>query len=176
MSTVSKRYALALFQLAKEQNQIDLIEEELRAVKQVTSDTPELLALLNSPKLSLDKKKELIKEIFSACTPYVQNTLMLLMDQHREGEIANMAADFVALTNEEKGIAEATVQSIRPLTENEIGGISKAFAPKVGKTSLEIKNQVNPDLLGGVKIRIGNRIFDGSLQGKLERLKRELIS
>lgn len=176
MSTVSKRYALALFDLAKEQNQLETIVEELRVVKQVMADTPELLALLKSPKLSKEQKKAFVKEIFSASTPYVQNTLMLLVDRHREGEIANMASDFIELTNEEKGIAEATVQSIRPLTEEEAAGISKAFAPKVGKTSLEIKNQVNTDLLGGVKIRIGNRIFDGSLQGKLERLKRELIS
>ncbi|MET3699006.1 ATP synthase F1 subcomplex delta subunit [Bacillus oleivorans] len=176
MSTVSKRYALALFQLAQEQNLVDTIESELRAVKQAIADTPELLGLLNNPKFSVEKKKEFVKEIFSACTPYVQHTIMLLVDRHRENEIANMASDFVALTNEEKGIAEATVQSIRPLTTDEADGISHAFAAKVGKRSLEITNEVNTDLLGGLKIRIGNLIFDGSLQGKLERLKRELIS
>ncbi|GAA0319935.1 F0F1 ATP synthase subunit delta [Bacillus carboniphilus] len=176
MSTVSKRYALALFQLAKEQNQVDVVGEELRVVKQVVAETPELLALLNSPKLSLDRKKALVQEIFSACTPYVQNTLMLLVDRHRETEMANVAIDYVSLANDEKGIAEATVQSVRPLKDDEKAAISSVFAQKVGKNALEITNQVNADLLGGLKIRIGNRIFDGSLQGKLERLKRELIS
>ena len=176
MSTVSKRYALALFQLAQEQNQLDTVEAELRAVKQAFTDTPEILALLKNPKLSLEKKKEVVKEIFAAFTPYVQHTLMLLVDRHRENEIVHMASDFVALTNEEKGIAEATVQSVRPLTTDEAEGISNVFAPKVGKKSLDIRNEVDSDLLGGLKIRIGNIIFDGSLQGKLERLKRELIS
>ncbi|HWO78104.1 MAG TPA: F0F1 ATP synthase subunit delta [Bacillus sp. (in: firmicutes)] len=176
MSTVSKRYALALFQLAQEQNLIDTIESELRAVKQAITDTPELLALLKNPRLSLEKKKELVKQIFTDCTPFVQHTLMLLVDRHRENEIVNMASDFVALTNEAKGTAEATVQSVRPLTTDEADGISNAFAPKVGKKTLEITNEVDTDLLGGLKIRIGNIIFDGSLQGKLERLKRELIS
>jgi len=101
---------------------------------------------------------------------------MLLCDAHREEEMEAVAASFIELVNEERGIAEATVYSIRPLTASESEAISSAFAKKVGKTSLNIENVIDSNILGGVRVRIGNRIFDGSLQGKLNRLKRELIS
>lgn len=74
-----------------------------------------------------------------------------------------------------KGIADAKVYTVRPLTEAEKEALSVSFAAKVGKKSLRIDNIVDTNLLGGIKLRIGNRIFDGSLRGKLERLERQLL-
>ncbi len=176
MSAVAKRYALALFQLAKENNQLDQYENELREVKKALADNDDFKNLLKLPKLPSEKKKEILKEVFSKTSTYVLNTLMLLCDAHREEEMEAVAASFIELVNEERGIAEAVVYSIRPLTASESEAISSAFAKKVGKTSLNIENVIDSNILGGVKVRIGNRIFDGSLQGKLNRLKRDLIS
>ncbi|PKR83206.1 F0F1 ATP synthase subunit delta [Heyndrickxia camelliae] len=176
MSAVAKRYALALFQLAKENNQLDQYENELREVKKALADNDNFKNLLKLPKLPSEKKKEILKEVFSKTSTYVLNTLMLLCDAHREEEMEAVAASFIELVNEERGIAEAVVYSIRPLTASESEAISSAFAKKVGKTSLNIENVIDSNILGGVKVRIGNRIFDGSLQGKLNRLKRDLIS
>ncbi|MFD2446773.1 F0F1 ATP synthase subunit delta [Bacillus sp. CGMCC 1.16607] len=174
-STVAKRYALALFQLSKENNLLDQMEEELRVVKEVLTHSSDLTAVLKSPKVSIAKKKEIIKESFSQVNSFVLNTLMILIDRHREDQIADVVNYFVELSNEERGIAEATVYSIRPLTEAEQEGLSATFAAKVGKKSLRIENIVDSELLGGIKLRIGNRIFDGSLRGKLERLERKLL-
>lgn len=175
-NAVAKRYALALFQLAKENNHLDQYETELRAVKKALSENPDFKSLLKSPKLSTDKKKGLLKEIFSGTSVHVLNTLMLLSDSHRENEMEEVAQSFIDLANSERGIAEATVYSTRPLTASESEAISSAFAKKVGRVSLNIENIIDTNLLGGVKVRIGNRIFDGSLRGKLERLERNLIS
>ncbi|PLR76795.1 F0F1 ATP synthase subunit delta [Bacillus sp. V3-13] len=174
-STVAKRYALALFQLAKEQQLLDQMEQELRVVKDVFSHNQDLNAVLKSPKLPVEKKKEIIKETFSTANTYVLNTLMLLIDRHREDHVADVANYFIGLANDERGIAEAKVYSVRPLTEEEREAISSSFAAKVGKKSLQIENIVDSNLLGGIKLRIGNRIFDGSLKGKLERLERQLL-
>ena len=87
-----------------------------------------------------------------------------------------MAADFVELVNDEQSVAEAKVYTIRPLTEEERAGVSSVFAAKVGKKSLKIENIVDRDLIGGMKLRIGNRIFDGSISGKLNRLERQLLT
>jgi F-type H+-transporting ATPase subunit delta len=174
-STVAKRYALALFQLAKEHQLLDQLEQELRVVKEVVTQNKDLNAVLKSPKLSIEKKKEILKEAFSSVNPYVLNTLMILIDRHREDYIADMADHFIQLANDERGIAEAKVYSVRPLTEAEREALSSAFASKVGKQSLRIENIVDSNLLGGIKLRIGNRIFDGSLRGKLERLERQLL-
>lgn len=174
-SGVAKRYATALFQLSKEHQLLDQMEAELSVVKEVVANNVELNSVLKSPKLPVSKKKEILKEAFGSCNTYVLNTLMLLIDRHREDNIAEVADEFIQLANEDRGIAEAKVYTIRPLTTDESAALSSSFAAKVGKKSLRINNIVDSNLLGGVKIRIGNRIFDGSLSGKLERLERQLL-
>jgi F-type H+-transporting ATPase subunit delta len=175
-SLVAKRYALALLQIAKEQQLLDVFEEELRVVKEVVQYNPELKAVLNSSKLSIEKKKEIIKAAFTSVNVNVLNTLLILIDRHREDQIVNVANEFLALSNDEKGIAEADVYSTRALTDEERDAISNVFAAKIGKKSLKIENIVDSSLLGGIKLRIGNRIYDGSLRGKLDRLERKLLS
>lgn len=174
-SMVARRYALALFQLVKEQELIDTVEEELRVVKEVFFGNEDLRAVLESPKISREKKKEILSSAFASVNPLVLNTLMLLVDRHRENEIMDVASEFSELANEERGIEAANVYSVRPLTDEERNALSVSFAKKIGKKSLQIENFVESDLLGGIKVRIGNRIFDGSLRGKLDRLERTLL-
>jgi F-type H+-transporting ATPase subunit delta len=175
-SIVAKRYALALLNIAKEKDSLGVIQEELRVVKEVVQYNPELKAILNSSKLSIAKKKEIIKNAFTSVNVNVLNTLLILIDRHREDQIVNLANEFLELANEEMGIAEAEVYSTRALTDAEREAISTVFAAKIGKKSLKIENIVDSNLLGGVRLRIGNRIYDGSLRGKLDRLERKLLS
>lgn len=174
-SMVARRYALALFQLVKEQGLIDTVEEELRVVKEVFFVNEDFRAVLESPKISREKKKEILSSAFASVNPLVLNTLMLLADRHRENEIMDVAIEFSELANEARGIEAANVYSVRPLTDDERTALSVSFAKKIGKKSLQIENIVDSDLLGGIKVRIGNRIFDGSLRGKLDRLERTLL-
>ena len=174
-STAAKRYALALFQLAQKHNQLTSVEEDLREVKVVFKENRELQALLASPKLSLDRKKELIRELFGQANPLVVNTLQVLIDRKRINETVAVATEFATLSNEAQGIAEAKVFSTRPLTDTERADISSAFAQKVGKQSLRIENVIDPSLIGGIRLQIGNRIFDSSVSAKLDRLKKQLI-
>ena len=175
-SMVAKRYALALFQIAKETQALGVIEEELRVVKEVVQYNPELKNILNSSKLSIEEKKEIIKLSFATVNVNVLNTMLILIDRHREDQVVDVANEFLELANDEMGIAEADVYSTRVLTEEERAAISAVFAEKIGKKSLKIENIVDSNLLGGIKLRIGNRIYDGSLRGKLDRLERKLLS
>lgn len=172
---VAKRYALALFQIAKENGQIDQLEEEIRVVKTLITSSPEWNQFLKSPSISLEKKKELVKTAFVSVSQHVQNLLMLLIDRHREDIIPSICDYFIDSVNELKGIADAKVYSVRPLSSDEKNAISATFAAKVGKISLNIDNIVDSNLLGGIKVRIGNQIFDGSLKGKLDRLQKQLL-
>ena len=174
-SMVAKRYALALFQIAKEQNLLDRMEEELRVVKEVFTYSSDLKAVLKSPSLETAQKKKILTMSFASLNQYVVNTLLLLIDRHREDELVAVADEFIELANEERGIAEAEVYTTRPLTEDERKAFSSVFAAKVGKKALRIENFVDTDLLGGVRLRIGNRIYDGSLRGKLDHLERKLL-
>jgi len=175
-SAVGSRYALALFQLAKEHNLLDQLEDELRVVREVVSQNTDLNLVLKSKKLLINEKKQLITNAFSAVNPYVLNTLLILIDRHREGHLIQMVDDFIQLANDERGIAEAKVTTTRPLTETESEVLASTFAAKVGKKTLRIENTVDSNLLGGIKVQIGNRIYDGSLKGKLERLEHQLLS
>ena len=174
-SIVAKRYALALFQIANEKQLLDQMELELRTVREVTLNNDDFKALLKTPKISMENKKQMIRTIFAGISEDVQNTIIILMERHREEEIAAVADHFITLANEAKGTADAIVYSARELTSEEAASISTTFASSIGKNSLRMNNIVDKNLIGGVKIQIGNRIYDGSVRGKLDRLERKLL-
>ena len=175
-SIVAKRYAVALFEIAKEKNNLDAMAEEIRVVKEVFSSNEELNAFLKQPKILLQQKQQVLSGALAGVSQYIKNTIMLMIERHRTDEIAHMAEEFVGLCNEHKSVAEATVYTTRPITDAEREAISSVFAPKVGKNTLRIENIVDRDIIGGMKLRIGNRIFDGTVIGKLNRLERQLLS
>lgn len=172
---VAKRYAVALFQIAKEQNLLDQIEEELRTVKEVFTNDKDLLSFLEHPKVTRDVKRTTIVNAFSGLSTFVQSTLQLMVDRHRIDAIAAMADEFIELANDEKSVADAKVYSVRPLTEAETAAVSTVFAAKIGKRTLRITNITDSNLLGGIKLRIGNTIYDGTVSGKLDRLSKQLL-
>ncbi|MDQ0226752.1 F0F1 ATP synthase subunit delta [Metabacillus niabensis] len=173
---VANRYALALFQLAKEQNTIEKTESELLVVKEVFSSNKELLNVLNHPKFSKEAKKSIVTEAFQSLSQHVVNTLLILVDRHRTNLVTEVVDAFVQSANEARGTEDAIVYSVRPLTDVELSSISSSFAKKIGKVSLRLQNIVDKNLIGGVKLRIGNRIYDGSISGKLERIERQIVA
>lgn len=175
MSQAAERYALALFQIAQKHQVTADVEQDLREVKKVFAENPELYNLMVSPKLSSEKRINLIKELFKQGNKYVINTIQLIAERGRLNEIGNLVDAYVSLSNDAQGIQDAKVYSTRPLTEEERASISSVFAQKVGKQALRIENIVDPSLLGGLRLQIGNRIYDSSISTKLARLQRQLI-
>lgn len=175
MSQAAERYALALFEVSQKHGVTEQVEQDLREIKQVFQDNPELHKLLASPKLTQERTKNLVTELFGGAQPYLLNTLQLVGERKRLKEVGSIADEFIKRSNDAKGIEDAKVYSIRPLTEEETASISTAFAKKIGKQSLRIENIIDPSLIGGLRLQIGNRIFDSSVSSKLERLQRQLI-
>ncbi|WP_456277446.1 F0F1 ATP synthase subunit delta [Bacillus sp. AK128] len=173
---VAKRYATALFQVANEQGILEQVENELNTVKSVFEGNKELTSVLNHPKVTRVTKKALIKESFKDMSAPVLNVLLILVDRDRQVVIPEVAEFFIEEANNARGIADAKVYTVRALTEDEKSTLSQAFAKKFGKTSLRIQNIVDPKVLGGVKLRVGNRIYDGSVSSKLARVERELLN
>ncbi|QDP41661.1 F0F1 ATP synthase subunit delta [Radiobacillus deserti] len=175
-AVVSKRYADALFQLAQEKSRLIELEEEMRALDEIVKQSPELLTFLTNPKVNGSDKKNLLKESLKDFSNEVLHTLFILVDRHREESIPDVITHVIALANEMKGIAEAKVYSVRELSIDEQEEISKVFAKKLNINVLKIENIVDPSIIGGIKIRIGNTIYDGSISGKLTRLERSIVS
>ncbi|ARD48794.1 F0F1 ATP synthase subunit delta [Sporosarcina sp. P33] len=175
-SVIAKRYAVALFEAAQEKQQTLAVQSDLKELKKVFAEEKQFDEMLISPKFSIQKKKELIGQLFSGANQLVLNTLYVLIDAGRIGEIGNLIEDFQELANEASGVAEAKVFSTRPLSDEESTAISAAFAHKVGKQSLHIENVIDPSLIGGIRLQIGNQIYDSSISAKLARLERQLIN
>ncbi|MFJ8263082.1 F0F1 ATP synthase subunit delta [Rummeliibacillus sp. NPDC094406] len=174
-STAANRYAKALFQLAQEHNLLNEVTEDLREVKIAFGENGNLFQLLDSPKIETDKKKEMLSELFASVQPIIVNALKLLVDKKRIHEVVSVIDAFVAQANDAQGVADAVVFSTRTLAEEEKQRISTAFAQKVGKNALHITNEIDASLLGGIRVQIGNQIYDNSVATKLAGLKRELI-
>ncbi|WP_257348088.1 F0F1 ATP synthase subunit delta [Pseudalkalibacillus decolorationis] len=174
---IAKRYAAALFEVVREKGSLDQVEKELLLVATVIQDNERLLTVLNHPKISGDDKKALLSKLFSKeISKPVHNTLLLMVDRKREAMIPSMVDQYIELANEERSIANATVYSVRILTEEEQNAISETFAKQLNVKHLRVKNVIDQDLVGGIKVKVGNRIFDGSVSGKLNRIQRQLVS
>ncbi|WP_100405710.1 F0F1 ATP synthase subunit delta [Bacillus solitudinis] len=174
---VANRYADALFQLALEKGLLDQVNQELQVVKEVVQTTPAFSQFLGHPKVTTEQKKAFIQQSFKqAVSETSLNTLLLLVERNRIDILVTMIDKFKALSFDAQNIAEATVYSAQPLSTEEESQIADLFAKKVGKEKLIVNNVVNSDLLGGLKIRIGDRIYDGSVKAQLDRLERQLIA
>ncbi len=178
MSTavISKRYAEALFQLAQEKKIADAMESELLIVKEVFQQNQDFILLLESPSITTDKKHQLVNEAFHDFSVDVVNTLKLLVERHHEAVIPHLVDEFVTLINESKGIKVATVYSVRALSEEEAQQLADVFQEKLHIAKLKINNVVDSSLIGGVKLHIGNTVYDGSVIGKLERMKKTITA
>ncbi|KGX87283.1 F0F1 ATP synthase subunit delta [Pontibacillus marinus] len=173
---VAKRYATALFQIGQEQSKLEQFEDELTTIREVFRSNEKLHTFLQHPAVELDQKKNMIHEAFKGVSKEVMHTLDILLDRHREGVIPTMVNEFVKRTNEARGIADADVYSVRELSEEEQKSIQSVFTQKLNKKAIRIHNIVDPSILGGLKLKIGNRIYDGSVSNQLQRIERKLTS
>ena len=174
-TVAAKRYAIALFQLAKEKNLLENLESEARVIGKVFKEDQEAFQLFSNPKLPVEKKKDFIVNCLPNLSAEMRNLLMILVDRKRESGLLEVVENFLKLVYAENDQEEAFVFSANPLTDSEEKEISAVFSKKVGKKALRIENIIQPEMLGGFKIRIGNQIFDGSLSGQLSRLHRHIL-
>ena len=173
---VAKRYANALFEIASEQNLVETVEHDLQVVKKEYVENNELNKFLQHPGITKESKKSVLNDTFASISETVLNLVCLLVDRQRLNIIPNLVTEYVNIANETRNIADATVYSVKAMSSEELDKIGALFASKLGKNSIRITNEIDPSLIGGYKVRVGNRIFDGSLKNKLVRIERELIA
>lgn len=174
MGAVARRYARALFEVAQKRDQLDLIEQEIHVLDKIFSDHPEFLKFLHHPSVEQETKKEelsvILGEHFSETT---LTFLLLLIDRVREGELHAIMEFFDRLANKERGLEDAFVTTSEPLSEKSKEELAEKFGV-ITTRKVRIHNEIDADILGGVKVQIGDRVYDGSLQGKLNRIKKHM--
>lgn len=171
-STTARRYAEAAFSVAQRDNQTDLWLRDLQSVAKAVQD-PDVANYFKDPKTSREDKVATINRIFGSAHPHVTNLVRLLATQQRMFLVPAIAREFLGLYREAKGITEATVTVARPVSDDERKEITRRLEAATGKT-VEAHIQVDPSILGGIVVRIGDRLIDASVAGRLQRLRHEM--
>lgn len=171
---VSRTYSQAMFDVAFEDNRLNEVKQEFDFVAGVLKDYPDYFSILKSPKVSLDEKKAIIVETFqSQISEPLLNFLKIIVDKKRVSEILEIKESFDQRIVEHDNVAYATVESVVPLDDAQLESIKLKLKQITGK-NVEIDTHINKELLGGVVVKIGDRIIDGSVRYKLEGMLESL--
>ncbi|GGK25781.1 F0F1 ATP synthase subunit delta [Caldalkalibacillus thermarum] len=172
MGAVAKRYAKALFEVAKEREELDKIEQDLQYTDQVLRENPDLVRFLTHPLVKKETKKELIGTVFAdQLSPTTLSLLRLLVDRERENELSAIATYFVRLANEVRGLVDVVVTTATPLLPEKQEVLRQQLARMTGK-KVRLHFVVDKGVLGGITVKIGDLIYDGTVRGKLSRFER----
>lgn len=173
---IAKRYAKALFEASHEQNIVEQVEQELQLIVQFVEQDKDFKKFLEHPNIDNDIKNNVLQAAFgSRLSPIVYNTLELIIARGREAMLSDLLAYYIAIANEALGQEDAVVYSATALSAEQIDNIAHVFGELTGK-KIKVNHIVDASLLGGLRVRIGDRLYDGSLSNKLNQLQKSLIS
>ena len=170
----ARRYSKALFNLARERNELDEIDASLAVVTQTASASPELMTVLHHPLITRERKKEVLAQVFSGqIQPDVQNFLFLLVERDRASIIPNVAQEFARLVDEYRMVTDAEVVSAVPLSEEQQNAVVQRLQASTGYT-IRLQTRVDENILGGLVIRVGDKLMDGSVATQLQKMREQL--
>lgn len=175
MESVHKSYAVALFELANEAKQLELYQEETKAISNILKDNKEFLNLLTNQFINKDDKKQLLDNVFkNKVDVMVLNFLKLLVDKQRFNITLDVFKEFNSLANDYRGIKEGVLYTASLLDEAKVKAIEAKIAQKIGK-KVELTMVKDETLIGGFKVVISDLVIDNSIKNKLESLKNDLV-
>jgi F-type H+-transporting ATPase subunit delta len=173
--TAARRYAEAAYEVAMRDGTVEAWRSELDAAGAVVDDAA-VSRILANPAVPLEKRDSMID---SAIGPMVSgpvlNLIKLMLRRGRIEQLPRVATEFRRLDNASQGIVPATATSSAPLSQDEVRDLVGRLEQMTG-ARIELDLQVDPSLLGGLVVRVGDRLIDGSVRGRLERLRNQLVS
>jgi F-type H+-transporting ATPase subunit delta len=173
---VAKKYSQALFELGKETDQLIGFKDELAVVVEAIQKDKNLQRIIFHPRVLADDKKEILKNIFKdILSENVFNFLYLLIDKRRENHLELIYRDFVALVNKEENILEVEVISAIPLSRSLKNKLNERLKKNLTNEQIIIKEKIDPDIIGGLVIKVGDYVIDGSIRHSLNSLKEKIM-
>jgi F-type H+-transporting ATPase subunit delta len=169
---VGVRYAQALFELAKGQGDAAAVEADLKRLKGMRAESADLRTLIGSPAFDAEEKGKGLAAVAEAAefNPTTRKFLGLVAANRRANVLPSMIAAFEKLAAEDRGAVSAEVVTAMPLTAAQEKALAAALRTALGKDP-EVETRVDPAILGGIKVRVGSRLFDASLKSRLDSLK-----
>ncbi len=168
-----RRYAQAVFEIALEKKELERWQADLQKIVGALADAT-FLAAMESPKIKIDKKSELLTRRLGDISPLALNLVLMLITRGGVGMIGEIAAEYQRMMDAYRGIQTADVVTAVPLDDKDKEKLADNIGTLVG-TKVVLKSEVDPEILGGVIARVGGKLLDGSTRSKLTALKRELV-
>jgi ATP synthase F1 delta subunit len=173
MEEIATVYARSLFEVAREQGKLEAVREQLGQVADAVNENRALATFFFSPYFSTEEKKDGLHKAVTEGDPIVVNFLELLVEKHRMPELFRIRRAFDVLWQEENKRLPVQITSAVELDRTVIDGIAAKIAQQTGR-EVQLTTSVDPDVLGGLVVRVGNTVLDASVQRRLERLRKEL--
>lgn len=174
-SRVAKRYARALFEVALESKQLELVEADLKSLQESYRQSQEFSALIDSPVISTVAKQQAFSASFKKRLKDITfRFVTLLISKNREILLMQIVEEFGDLLDQHRGIVRGDVYSVTPLSEEQVKNLVAQLNRMTGKNVL-ITRHLDESLLGGIVIKLQDKVFDASLRNKLEKLRQTLI-
>jgi F-type H+-transporting ATPase subunit delta len=173
MEEIAEVYARSLFEVAKEHDVLDRVHEELGEFAEAVSEDRSLQVFLFSPYFSSTEKREGIGKVVSDADERIVNFLELLAERHRMPALFRIKREFDALWREENQLLPVTVTSAVELDEELVKEIGDRIQEQTGR-KVELSSNVDPEVLGGLMVRVGNMVLDGTVRNRLERLRKQV--
>jgi len=175
LSTIRVRYAKAFYALAKEQNLLDVLKTDIQRVAEVCSQSIEFIELLESPVVKTSKKIFLITKIFSTeVNQLTINFLTLITRNKREAEIPGICRNFIDLVRKDQNIKTASVITATEIG-NELTSKIKLMIEKELQVTIELSSKINPNIIGGLILRVDDKQYDSSIATQLKKVKEKLL-
>ena len=173
MEEIAQVYARSLFEAAKDQDKLDEIREQLGVFADAVAESHDLQVFFFSPYLSTQEKTDGLRRAIEGADEAFLNFLDLLVENHRMPVIFRVRREFDELWEEENQLLPVQVTSAVPLDDAIVQEIGSTIGEQTGK-QVELSSHVDPDILGGIVVRVGNSILDASIRNRLEQLRKQV--
>jgi F-type H+-transporting ATPase subunit delta len=170
---IAQVYARALFEVATEQDSLDVIHEQLNAFTDAMHENRQLATFFFSPYFSVEEKKDGLARAVQDADPAFANFLQALIERHRMPVIFRIRTDFEVLWDDARKLLPVRITSAVTLDAATVKQLGDRIGQQTGKQT-EISADVDPDILGGVVLRVGNVILDASIKNRLEQLRKQV--
>ncbi len=173
MEEIAQVYARSLFEVAKEHDKLDVVRDQLGEIADAVAEQHDLQVFFFSPYFSTDEKVDGLQRALEDADESVLNFLELLIEKHRMPALFRIRREFEALWEEENRLLPVQVTSAIALDESTVRQIGDAIGEQTGRR-IELTSEVDPDILGGIVLRVGNSILDASIRNRLEKLRKQV--
>jgi F-type H+-transporting ATPase subunit delta len=174
--TVARNYAETLFELAKQNEGLERYQEGIETVARLLDENPQFRLFLETPRIAAADKKDVIRKAFGGTLPKpLVNFLLIVLDKRRQKLVREIAREYHDLVDEHLNRVHAEVTVARTLDEAGLAAVRERLTRLLGRTAIP-HVRVKPEILGGVVVRAGDTIYDGSLRRRLEDMRRQLLS